>query len=185
MLLEGILVPQWICCWNWSWLQRPVWVCCYKPYFHSWPTQRHKMKVLQPVCGHSLGEITHEQAGRTRAFTQISHWASESISNSSLDSLDHLHIFTYFLPLWRTFQPQSQTPTHPDIFYMTWQPLVWKSCQFTVFHWCADKPTCIVKELFLFLVLKCEHQSLSTLLARHNHCRFMSWLSSHVSTIMT
>lgn len=51
------------------------------------------MKVQQLVCGHSLGEITQEQAGRTQAFAQISHWVSESTANSTLcESFAHLYI---------------------------------------------------------------------------------------------
>lgn len=42
VLLQGILVPQWMCCWSWSWLQRKVWVCSYERCFHSRPTQRHE-----------------------------------------------------------------------------------------------------------------------------------------------
>lgn len=64
--LQGIPVPRSICCWSPSRLQRAVWACCYKPHFHSWPTQRHKMKAQRLVCGHPLGEITREQASRAQ-----------------------------------------------------------------------------------------------------------------------
>lgn len=142
MLLEGTLVPQWIFCWSWSWLQRKVWVCCYKLRFHSWPTQRHEMKMQQLVCGHSLGEIRREQADRSRASIQSSHWVSESIANSTLDSVNHLRIFTLPSPVWGPFQPLSQTLTQRDLFYKTWQPLVCKNSIFTIL---LHKPTCNVK----------------------------------------
>lgn len=90
MLLEGILVPQWPCCWSQRRLQRTVWAFCYKPCFHSWPTQRHKMKVEQLVCGHPHGEITHERA----AFTglPLSFWVQCKLNSLLCESFAHLYI---------------------------------------------------------------------------------------------
>lgn len=57
------------------------------------------MKVQQLVCGYSLGEITHEQAARTRAFAQLSHRVRESIPNFTLNYESFAHLYTTLTPL--------------------------------------------------------------------------------------
>lgn len=143
-----------------------VWACCYKPYFHSWPTQRHKMKARQLVCGHSLSEITHEQAGRTRAFAQISHRVCKPTANSTLHSVNHLHIFTQALTPPRDI-PASKLDS-PILIYFAGHDNHWSAKErshFLVLHWRLHNPTCNVKELLHYCTRR-EHQSLSILLAR-------------------
>lgn len=155
-----------------------MWVCCYKPCFHFWPTQKHKMKVPQLVCGHSLGEITHEQVGRTWAFTQISHWASEStaalhwIYITSDSTLRRDQTSVWVIPASKS-EPSS---------ILVYSKLPDSHCSTKILHFIGiftcDSPT--YRNYFS------SHQSFSFLLARlNNHCHFTSMSQpSQVSTVM-